>query len=207
MEPIDLVFTPSVIAKQEQMGSRKAYAGSEWPTVITEDFAAFVETRDSFYLATASAAGVPTIQHRGGPPGFLKVLGPKTLAFADFRGNRQYITVGNLAENDRVCLFLMDYPGRQRVKVWGRARAADDPALIARLMPEGIKAKAERAIVIDVELWSSNCPQHITPRYTADVIDAAMVKLKERILELEAEIERLKNAAPTALPDRPKAAT
>jgi len=207
MEPIDLVFTPAVKAQQEQKGSRKAYAGSEWPTVITEDFAAFIEQRDSFYLATASAAGVPSIQHRGGPPGFLKVLGPKTLAFADFRGNKQFITVGNLTENDRVCLFLIDYPSRQRVKVWGRARAVEDAALIARLMPVGIKAKAERAIVIDVELWSSNCPQHITPRYTAEVIDAAMAKLKERVLELEAEVARLKGDAPAALPLGPKAPT
>lgn len=151
---------------------------------------------------------MPTIQHRGGPAGFLKVLDERTLAFADFKGNRQYITVGNLSENDRVCLFLIDYPGRQRVKVWGRAKAVDDPELIARLMPEGVKAKPERAIVITVELWSANCPQHITPRYTADVIDAAMAKLKERILELEAENARLRARSNIGdLPEPAKAVT
>lgn len=207
MSVMESVFTPAVAAMQERLGSRPAYAGSEWPTVLNDDLAAFIAMRDSFYLATASKDGMPTVQHRGGPAGFLKVLDQKTLAFADFKGNRQYITVGNLSENDRVCLFLIDYPSRQRVKIWGRARASDDAGLIARLMPAGVKARAERAIVVEIELWSANCPQHIQPRYTADVIDAAMAKLKERIVELEAEVARLAGGTGGDLPKAPSSAT
>ena len=165
----DVAFTPSVKAQQQRMGSRRAYARLEerggWSGRIDSDLAAFIAQQDSFFLATASADGQPYIQHRGGPPGFLRVIDERTLAFADFRGNRQYISVGNLAENPRAMIFLIDYAGRQRVKLWGRAVAVeDDGALIARLADPGYGARVERAIVFTLEAWDANCPQHITPR-------------------------------------------
>ena len=154
--------------------------------------AAFLAARDSFYLASASAEGRPYIQHRGGPKGFLKVLDAGRLAFADFGGNRQYITAGNLSENDRASIFLMDYPNRRRVKLWGRARVVeDDPELLARLVEPGYRAKPERAILFEVEAWDVNCPQHIPPRYTEDQIAPALAKLQARIDELEVEVKRL----------------
>ena len=162
----DVAFTPAVKAAQERLGSRRANALLEarggWSDRIVQGLAQFIAGRDSFYLGTASASRQPYIQHRGGPPGFLRVLDDRTLAFADFRGNRQYVSIGNLAENDRVMLFLMDYANRERVKIWGRARVVeDDPALLAQLAPAGYDARAERAIVISVEACDSNCPQHI----------------------------------------------
>ncbi len=192
----DIAFTPAVKALQEQSGSRAGYARMaekrDWHDRVTPDLAAFLAERDSFYLATASAEGRPYIQHRGGPKGFLKALDDKRLAFADFGGNRQYISAGNLSENDRAAIFLMDYPNRRRIKLWGRARVVeDDPELLERLLTPGYGAKPERAILFEVEAWDVNCPQHITPRYTEDQIAPALAKLQARIDELEAEVERL----------------
>ena len=196
----DVAFTPAVKAAQERLGSRAAYAGMEekggWRDRVTPDLAAFLAERDSFYLGTASAEGQPYIQHRGGPKGFLKVLDDKRLAFADFRGNRQYITLGNLTENDRAYIFLMDYPNRQRIKIWGRARAVeDDPALLERLTEPGYKGRPARAIVFEIEAWDVNCPQHITRRYTEDDVATATAKLQARVAELEAEVEALRGGA------------
>ena len=193
----NVAFSPAVKALQERHGSRAGYARMAekggWKREITPDLAAFLAGRDSFYLGTASAAGQPYIQHRGGPKGFLKVLDAGRLAFADFGGNRQYITAGNLSENDRAHVFLMDYPNRQRIKIWGRARVVeDDPELMERLLTPGYKAKPERAILFEVEAWDANCPQHITPRYSEDEIAPALAQLQARIAELEAEVASLR---------------
>ena len=200
----DVAFTPAVKAAQERLGSRAGYVRMEekggWRDRITPELADFISERDSFYLATASAEGQPYIQHRGGPKGFLKALDDRRLAFADFRGNRQYITVGNLSENGRAFIFLMDYANRRRVKVWGRARfVEDDPALLDRLAEPAYDGRPERAIVFEVEAWDVNCPQHITRRYTEDDIAAAFGKLQARIAELEAEVAALRDA-PAAAP-------
>lgn len=189
----DIAFTPAVKAAQERLGSRDGYARMEekggWRDRVSEDLAAFISQRDSFYLATASAEGQPYIQHRGGPPGFLAVLDDKTLAFADFSGNRQYISTGNLSENDRAYIFLMDYPNRRRIKIWGTARVVeDDPALLEKLMAPGYEARPERAILFTIEAWDMNCPQHITPRYNDDEILGLIAPLKARIAELEAQL-------------------
>ena len=196
----DVAFSDSVKAIQERRGSRKQYARMEqqggWESTVTPELAAFIAQRDSAYLGTASAAGQPYIQHRGGPKGFIHVLDEKTLAFADFAGNRQYITTGNLAENDRAFLFLMDYPRRQRVKIWGRARIVnDDPELLARLMPAEYKARPEQAIVFAVLAWDVNCPQHITQRFEAADVAASIEKLQARIKELEEENRRLRSSS------------
>ena len=195
----DIAFTPAVKALQERNGSRKSYARMEqkggWKDEVTPDLAAFLAERDSFYLATASAEGRPYIQHRGGPKGFLKVLDGKRLAFADFGGNRQYISAGNLSENDQASIFLMDYANRNRIKLWGRARVVeDDPELLERLLTPGYKAKPERAIVFEIEAWDVNCPQHITRRYSEEQIAPAIDKLQTRIEELEAEVKELRGA-------------
>jgi len=171
----DIAFTPSVKAAQQQRGSRAGYANMErkggWSAEITPDLAAFIGERDSLYLGTASADGQPYIQHRGGPKGFLKVLDSRTLALADFSGNRQYVSIGNLDENDRAFIFLMDYPNRRRIKIWGRAEfVEDDPSLLERLVDPAYGATVERALVFHVEAWDVNCPQHITPRYTVEEI-------------------------------------
>ncbi|MGF1610976.1 MAG: pyridoxamine 5'-phosphate oxidase family protein [Kiloniellales bacterium] len=193
----DVAFSPAVKAAQQRLGSRAGYERMErkagWRDRVTPDLAAFVAERDSFYLATASAAGQPYVQHRGGPKGFLKVLDDKTLAIADFSGNRQYITLGNLSENDRVFLFLMDYANQRRVKIWGRGRSLeDDPALLARLTPEGYQARPERALLFTIEAWDVNCPQHIVRRYDEEQIARAVGKLQARIDELEAEAAALR---------------
>ena len=195
----DIAFTPAVKVEQAKRGSRAGYARMaakrDWADAVTDDLAAFVAARDSFYLATVNAAGQPYIQHRGGPKGFLKVLDDKRLAFADFGGNKQYITLGNLAENDRVQIFLMDYANKRRVKVWGRARAVeDDPELFTRLDPPP-DATVERAILIEVAAWDVNCPSHIVPRFTEEDLAPAIGRLHTRIAELEAEVARLKGAA------------
>jgi uncharacterized protein len=162
----DVAFTPAVKAIQARKGSRGAYARMEerggWETEITDDLAAFIAEQNSFFFATASADGQPYVQHRGGPPGFLRVLDETTLAFADYRGNRQYISLGNLTENPKVHLFLIDYVTRRRIKIWGEAVVVeDDPALLAELMPAGYAARPEQVIVIHVTAWDENCPQHI----------------------------------------------
>jgi predicted pyridoxine 5'-phosphate oxidase superfamily flavin-nucleotide-binding protein len=197
----DVAFTPAVKAAQEARGSRAGYAKMErkggWESRVTPELGAFLAERDSFYLATASADGRPYIQHRGGPKGFLKALDERRLAFADFGGNRQYISLGNLSENDQASIFLMDYSNQRRIKVWGRARVVeDDAALLAQLVEPGYKARPERAIVFEVEAWDVNCPQHITRRYAEDDVAAAMAKLQARIEALEAELAAVRGAAP-----------
>ena len=200
----DIAFTPAVKAQQEKMGSRKGYASMEakggWSDRISPDLEEFIAARDSFYMGTASADGQPYIQHRGGARGFLKVLDGKTLAFADYSGNRQYISVGNLSENDKAYLFLMDYPNRRRVKVWGRAEVVEgEVELLSRLVDPEYGAFPERAIVFHVEAWDVNCPQHILPRYTEEEIAPVIGKLKKRIEELEGLLADAGNtvAAPT----------
>lgn len=175
----DVAFTASVKAVQARRGSRTAYERVEqrggWQTSVTPELAAFLAERNSFYLATANAEGQPYVQHRGGPPGFLRVLGEHTLAFADFRGNRQYITLGNLAENDRAFVFVMDYARRRRIKLWGRARVVeDDPALLERLADPAYDGQPEQAIVFEIEAWDTNCPQHIPQRFEAAQVEAAL---------------------------------
>jgi predicted pyridoxine 5'-phosphate oxidase superfamily flavin-nucleotide-binding protein len=197
--PSDVAFTPSVKAFQEKRGSRAAYHKMEltrgWHTTITSDLAAFIAERDSVYLATANLAGQPYVQHRGGPKGFIRVLDEHTLAWADFVGNRQYITTGNLAENDRAFLFLMDYANRRRVKIWGRARVVeDDDALIAKLMPDGYSAKPEQAIIFSVVALDSNCHQHIPRKVDVADVAPAFEHLQARVAELEAENTRLREA-------------
>ncbi|HZD27152.1 MAG TPA: pyridoxamine 5'-phosphate oxidase family protein, partial [Xanthobacteraceae bacterium] len=187
-------------AVQARKGSREAYArveqGDGWRTEIDPDFAAFLGNVDSFYLATASGDGQPYIQHRGGPKGFIKVLDEKTLGFADFAGNRQYITISNLAENNRAYLFLLDFARQRRIKLWGRARVVeDDSALLARLSDAGYGARPERAILFTIEAWDVNCSQHITARFTEDEIAQATAPLLERIAALETENARLRAAA------------
>jgi predicted pyridoxine 5'-phosphate oxidase superfamily flavin-nucleotide-binding protein len=197
----DVAFTPSVKSVQERKGSRPAYARMEqrggWQSRITPDLAQFIAAQTSVFLATANADGQPYIQHRGGPPGFLHVVDENTIAFADFAGNRQYITQGNLADNPKVHLFLIDYAHRQRVKIWGEARVVEgDSALIAQLMPEGYRARPEQALLIKVTAWDANCPQHIPQRFEAADVAAALAERDRRIEALEAEIKRLGAAAP-----------
>jgi predicted pyridoxine 5'-phosphate oxidase superfamily flavin-nucleotide-binding protein len=191
----DVAFTASVKALQERRGSRKTYRRIEerggWETRVTPELAAFLAERDSAYLATANSAGQPYVQHRGGPKGFIRVLDDNTLGFADFVGNRQYITTGNLAENDRAFLFLMDYAHRQRIKIWGRARVVENEAeLRAKLMPEGYEARPQQAILFTIEAWDVNCPQHIPQKLDAADVAAAVAKLERRVSELEAENAR-----------------
>ncbi len=193
----DIAFTPTVKRMQERKGSRKGYAKMEakggWQDTITEELATFIGRRDSFYLGTASADGQPYIQHRGGKPGFLHVLDERTLAFADFKGNRQYITTGNLADNDKAYIFLMDYPSRRRIKIWGRARVIDDDAeLLARLADPDYEGVPEQAIVFDVAAWDVNCPQHITPRFSEHEVTEIVAPLERRITELEARLRAAK---------------
>jgi predicted pyridoxine 5'-phosphate oxidase superfamily flavin-nucleotide-binding protein len=191
----DIAFTPAVKAIQARRGSRASYArmeeGEGWSTAITPDLAGFVAAQTSIFFGTSNAAGQPYIQHRGGPPGFLRVLDEHTIAFADYRGNRQYISLGNLAENPKAFLFLIDYAHRQRVKVWGTARVVeDDEALVASLMPEGYKARAEQAIVFSVTAWDGNCRQHIPQRFEAADVAAALAERDRKIAELTAELAR-----------------
>ena len=193
----DLVFTPAVRAQQERLGSREAYA--RWQArrgfrrAITPELADFVATRTSLYLGTASADGRPYVQHRGGPPGFLRVRDARTLAFADFAGNRQYVSLGNLSENDQAFLFLMDYATATRVKIWGRARfVEDDPALLASLADPAYPAEVERALVFRVEAWDRNCRQHVPRLVPAEEALAEAEALRARIAALEEELARLR---------------
>jgi predicted pyridoxine 5'-phosphate oxidase superfamily flavin-nucleotide-binding protein len=192
----DIVFTPAARAAQAERGSARAYdkrIAVGFPDRVTSELAAFIGELDTAFLATVSAAGAPYIQHRGGPKGFIKVLDDRTLGFADYAGNRQYITISNLAENDRAYLFLIDFAARRRIKVWGRARAVeDDPALLARLADPGYRARPERAILFTVEAWDVNCTQHITARFTESEIADATLVLRDRIAALEAENARLR---------------
>ena len=200
--PSDVAFTPAVKAIQVEKGSRAAYArmewGSGWQTAVTPELEAFLAGLDMFYLGTANAQGQPYIQYRGGPPGFLKVLDERTLAFADFGGNRQYITLGNLSENPRAFLFLMDYAERRRVKVWGTARVVEgDAGLIETLRDPGYPGQVERAIVFEVEAWDVNCPQHIHRRFPEAAVAPVIEQLQGRINELEAEVAVLRSRAGT----------
>jgi hypothetical protein len=193
----DVAFTPAVKAVQARKGSRAAYADVEarggWRTEIDDNLAAFLAEANSLYFATASADGQPYIQHRGGPRGFIRVLDKNTLAFADYGGNRQYITQGNLSENPKAHIFLMDYAHRRRVKIWGEARVVDDdPALLQSLMPQGYKARPEQAILFGISAWDTNCPQHIPQKFDAADVAAALAARDQRIAELEAELAALK---------------
>jgi uncharacterized protein len=193
----DVAFTAAVKAIQTRKGSREGYAGMEnrggFRTEIDENLAAFLAEANSFYLATASADGQPYIQHRGGPKGFVKVLDKSTIAFADYAGNRQYITQGNLSENPKAYIFVMDYAHRRRVKLWGEARMVeDDPALLDALMPKGYRARPEQAVVFKIAAWDTNCPQHIPQKFDAADVAAALAARDARIAELEAELAALK---------------
>jgi predicted pyridoxine 5'-phosphate oxidase superfamily flavin-nucleotide-binding protein len=199
----DVAFSPAVKAIQARKGSRDTYAQVEqrsgWRTDIDEDLAAFLAAQDSMFLATASAAGQPYIQHRGGPKGFIRILDKNTLAFADYSGNRQFITQGNLSENPKANIFLIDYAHRRRVKIWGEARVVDDdPALTKSLMPQGYRARPEQVILFSVSAWDTNCPQHIPQKFDAADVAAALASRDARIAELEAELAAAKGqSAPT----------
>ena len=191
----DVAFTPAVKAIQTRKGSRAAYAErGDWRTEIDENLAAFLGEANSLYFATASADGQPYIQHRGGPKGFVKILDKNTLAFADYAGNRQYITQGNLSENPKAYIFVMDYAHRRRVKLWGEAKIVeDDPALLQSLMPRGYRARPEQAILFRLSTWDTNCPQHIPQKFDAADVAAALSARDARIAELEAEVAALKS--------------
>ena len=189
----DVAFSPAVKSIQTRKGSREGYARRDWRREVDDNLAAFLGEANSFYLATASGDGQPYIQHRGGPKGFLKVLDKTALAFADYSGNRQYITQGNLSENPRAYIFVMDYAHRRRVKIWGEARVVeDDPALTQSLMPPGYKARPEQAILFKISAWDTNCPQHIPQKFDAADVAAALAARDARIAELEAEVAALK---------------
>jgi predicted pyridoxine 5'-phosphate oxidase superfamily flavin-nucleotide-binding protein len=194
----DIAFTSTVKAIQARKGSRAAFArmenGDGWNMTITPDLAEFIAAQTSVFLSTANATGQPYIQHRGGPAGFLRVLDDKTIAFADFRGNRQFITQGNLAENPKAFLFLIDYAQRRRVKIWGEARVEKNADLLAELMPANYKARGEQVIILRIDAWDANCPQHIPQRIEAADVARALDHRDRRIAELEAEIVRLKHS-------------
>jgi uncharacterized protein len=193
----DVAFTAAVKAMQSRRGSREAYAKMEarggFRTKITPDLVAFLTEVDTAYLATANAAGQAYAQHRGGPKGFIRALDETTLGFADYAGNRQYITLGNLAENDQAFLFLMDYANRRRIKIWGRARVVeDDPELISRLTSQGYAARADQAVLFEVKAWDVNCPRHIPQKLDAAEVAEVMATLRNRIETLEAENRKLR---------------
>ncbi len=204
---LNIASTPSVEAAQARFGSAAQWARARTRHSLDEADPidglgaaeqAFIAARDGFYLASVSETGWPYVQYRGGPPGFLKAMDEHTLGFADFRGNRQYITTGNVEANDRVSLFLMDYAHRQRLKIFGHARiidAADDPALAEQLAVQGYAGRIERAVLITVEAFDWNCPQHITPRFTASELEAALAPIRDEMDALRRENERLRHAA------------
>ena len=190
------VFTPAALKAQAERGSAKVYAqrvAEGFPDRVTPELAQFVAGLDIAFLATATADGAPYIQHRGGPKGFIKVIDERTLGFADYRGNRQYITIANLTENDRAFLFLLDPARRQRIKLWGRARVVeDDSALVEKLFDTGYKAKPERAILFTIEAWDVNCSQHIVARFSEAELEEAFNTVQTRIAALEEENARLR---------------
>ena len=200
----EIAFTPAALAKQERYGSARAYAKFMEPEAERADRigpveAAFIAQRDGFYQATVSESGWPYVQFRGGPRGFLKILDDKTVAYADFRGNRQYLSTGNLSENDRVSLILMDYPNQRRLKLWGRAQLSEDPALIEPLREADYRAHPERAVVITVEALDWNCPQHIPQRLTLEELEETIAPLRTELAQLRGENERLRAALGEAL--------
>jgi hypothetical protein len=196
------VFTPAAQKAQAERGSAKHYerrVAEGFPDKVTPELAQFIAEQDTVFLATATPDGAPYIQHRGGPKGFIKVVDEHTLGFADYRGNRQYITLANLSENDRAFLFLLDPARKQRIKLWGRARAVEnDAALIEKLFDSGYKAKPERAILFTIEAWDVNCSQHIVTRFTEAELEQAFAAVQSRIAELEAENARLRARLATA---------
>ena len=196
MNNASIVFTPAVQKAQAERGAAASYAqrvAEGFPDTITPELAKFIAEQDMAFLGTASGDGAPYIQHRGGPKGFIKVVDEKTLGFADYRGNRQYITLANLSENDRAYLFLLDPARRQRIKIWGRARVVeDDAALVAKLFDDGYKARPERAILFTIEAWDVNCSQHIVTRYTEAQLEDAFNDVRKHIATLEAENARLR---------------
>ena len=199
----DVAFTPAVKAIQARKGSREAYAHVEqnggWRTEIDDKLAGFLANANSFYFATATADGQPYIQHRGGPKGFIKILDKSTIAFADYAGNQQYLTQGNLSENPKAYIFIMDYAHRRRVKLWGEAKVIDDDqALTDALMPKGYRARPEQVIVFKIAAWDTNCPQHIPQKFDAADVAQALAVRDARITELEAELAELKKTPGTA---------
>jgi predicted pyridoxine 5'-phosphate oxidase superfamily flavin-nucleotide-binding protein len=191
--PIDIVFSPTVRAMQQSRGSAALYADAAMRATVDERLEAFLAEQRSFYLATVSADGQPYIQHRGGPPGFLRIVDDRTLGWADFSGNRQYISIGNAADNPRAAIFLMDYARRRRIKLWGSLRIVeDDPVLAASLSMAGCKARVERAILFHISAWDVNCPQHIPQMLPADDVIAAINDRDARIASLEAELSQLR---------------
>jgi hypothetical protein len=198
MNNSERVFTPAARQAQAERGSAKAYEGriaEGFPDRVTSELAAFIAEQDTAFLATATADGAPYIQHRGGPKGFIKVIDDHTVGFADYRGNRQYITLANLSENDRSYLFLLDPARRQRIKLWGRARVVEnDPALIERLFDKGYKARPERAILFTIEAWDVNCSSHIVTRFTEAEVEQAFAAVQAKVAELESENARLRAA-------------
>lgn len=192
----ELVFTPAAQKAQAERGSAKAYErriAEGFPDTVTPELAQFIAEQDTAFFATATADGAPHIQHRGGPKGFIKVIDEKALGFADYRGNRQYITLANLSENDRAYLFLLDPARRQRIKLWGRARVVeDDPALVEKLFDAGHKAKPERAILFTIEAWDVNCSQHIVKRFAAADIEQAFADVRNKVATLQEENARLR---------------
>ncbi|MDA7947378.1 MAG: pyridoxamine 5'-phosphate oxidase family protein [Hyphomicrobiaceae bacterium] len=203
----DVAFTSSVKEQQHKRGSRESYermtAKRDWPKAVNENLQSFIAERDSFYLATASKTGQPYIQHRGEPKGFLRVLDEHTLAFADYAGNRQYISLGNLAENDQAHIFLMDYANRQRVKIWGRLTVVEgDAELLECVAPAGYTGRAERVFLFKISAWDVNCPKHIVARYDEATVREVNEKLAVRVAKLEAENTRLKNELSTAIERR-----
>jgi uncharacterized protein len=190
------VFTPAAQQAQAERGSAKHYERrleEGFPDKVTPELAQFIAEQDTAFLATATADGAPYIQHRGGPKGFIKVVDERTLGFADYRGNRQYITLANLSENERAYLFLLDPARKQRIKLWGRARVVEnDPALIEKLFDAGYKARPERAILFSIEAWDVNCSQHIVARFTEAEIEEALATVQAKIAALEAENARLR---------------
>jgi predicted pyridoxine 5'-phosphate oxidase superfamily flavin-nucleotide-binding protein len=195
----DIAFTPTVKSLQARKGSRRAYGNMEarggWETKITSELREFISQQRSIFLATVNAEGQPYIQHRGGPPGFLRVLDERTLGFVDFTGNRQYISSGNLIDNPKAHLFLIDYRQRRRVKIWGEARMVEaTPELLERLMPEGYRAKPEQVLLFDVHAWDANCPQHIPPRFEAEDVLAALQEKDQLIASLEAQLAQLRRS-------------
>jgi predicted pyridoxine 5'-phosphate oxidase superfamily flavin-nucleotide-binding protein len=204
----DIAFTPSVKAVQSRKGSRRTHGSMEergsWETRITPELAPFIEAQTSIFLGTVNPAGQPYIQHRGGPPGFLRVLDEKTLGFVDFSGNRQYITQGNLADNPKAHLFLIDYTRQQRVKIWGEARIVEgDAELTGRLLPAGYRARVEHVILFAVSAWNANCSQHIPQRFEAADVAAAFAERDQRIEMLETELRQLRELNRERLPPEP----
>ena len=196
MSNASIVFTPAAQRAQAERGSAKAYearTAQGFPDTVTPELAKFIAEQDTAFLATATADGAPYVQHRGGPKGFIKVVDERTLGFADYRGNRQYITLANLSENNRAYLFLLDPARRQRIKLWGRGRVVEnDPALVEKLFDTGYKARPERAILFTIEAWDVNCSQHIVTRFTEAEIEEAFAAVRGKIEELQAENARLR---------------